>query len=1350
MFYSVVIPFAALAVQWLLWPYLNSFVWFVFFPAVFVSARINGFVGGLVSTLLSTLLVWYFFMAPQLAWAKDNTTYFYSAGLFLLMGYLFSRFQVHLARAEQRAEESAQQALAANREIIELHEQARIREADLLADAELRNDSLYHTTLNALVESIIVYSPKGEVVACNRAAEHIFGLALSEMQDSFRPPDVHLLREDGTDCPTEALPVTQTLTTGVACRDVVLGYVVPGGHVIWMLANSEPVIDPVSGQMSAVVLSIMDISTRKQAEDEQMRLNRTLLAYSASDWALVHADDEVSYMNEVCRIVVEQCGHMMAWVGLAEENEEKSVRPVARAGFESGYLDALQLTWHDSERGHGPTGTAIRTGQAVICNNMLTDPNFLPWREQALQRGYAASVGLPLMSEGRAFGALTIYSRKPNPYSEEEVKVLQDLVDDLAYGINMLRIRRAHAGQEVALRVSEERYRLLVDQSVDGIFVADAQGRFLDVNSSGAKLLGYSREELLGRTIADVIRPSEVARLASEVGRYYGGEVVVSEWHFLRRDGAVFLGEVSGRKMPDGCLQAVLRDVTVRRLHETQLREAQLAALNLAQDAIAAREKSEQANDYLELEISQRMAMLQELDEARIAADVANRAKSEFLANMSHEIRTPMNAIMGLTQLTLEGELAPKQRSYLRKVHTSSRALLSILDDILDYSKIEAGRLDLEQVGFKLEEVVRNVGDLFSATLTGKNLELFLEIDCSLRSELIGDPLRLGQVLNNLLSNAIKFTSQGEIHIKVERVRQENQGVLLRFSVRDTGIGMDETQMGNLFGAFSQADSSITRKYGGTGLGLAISKRLVELMGGDFSLSSVHGQGSTFSFTAKFGVGRATVPPAELRAMRVLIVDDQDTSLLILKNYLTEWQFDVTSTRSAEAACICTTDAGRDGRPYELLISDWKMPGMDGLELRRRMERAASIGGSAGIPVILMVAAHEQELLRREAGGGLLLLVKPVTPSDLFDTLMHIQNPDRVMSQHSQDKQVDLYRLAEPIRGGHVLLAEDNEINQEVATEFLRNAGLIVSVANDGAEAVELVKKICFDAVLMDLQMPVMDGFTAAHEIRALPQGRNIPIIALSAAVMVHDKLASEQAGMNDHIAKPFDPVQLIRTLLTWIKPQGGRSAERPVVIERACLELPGFDLQAAQGRLGGNWPMLAKLLLRFTADQAGCATQVNQFLIENQPDKAAALLHRIRGSAATLGAVRLAEIALKFESEIKAGQPLASQSLFELALDDAVALINQHVASASVSAVQPRCDKARIESTLSTLAACLNNNELLPDEQMAKLLAALSICVPVSLCEELDIHIQNFDFESGSKTLARIIELWKVKTKML
>lgn len=480
--------------------------------------------------------------------------------------------------------------------------------------------------------------------------------------------------------------------------------------------------------------------------------------------------------------------------------------------------------------------------------------------------------------------------------------------------------------------------------------------------------------------------------------------------------------------------------------------------------------------------------------------------------------------------------------------------------------------------------------------------------------------------------------------------------------------------------------------------------------------------------------------------MRALIVDEQATSLLILKNYLSAWQFDVASTRTVDEARENMAEAKLGGLPYEIVIADWKILGINGLAMLRGMEVTDIELGTARIPVVLMVTAHDQELLHHET--GVVLLVKPVTPSDLFDALMHIQNPDRVMSANAQDKHLDLYQLAAPIRGSHVLVAEDNDINQEVASEFLRNAGLNVTLANDGAEAVELVKNSRFDVVLMDLQMPVMDGFTAAHEIRALPGGRDIPIIALSAAVMIHDKQASEQAGMNDHIAKPFDPVLLIKTLLKWIKPQAVQSASLLLAGEKKPFELPGFDLQTALQRLGGNWPMLSKLLLKFAADQVSCASRVNTLLSENQPDKAAGLLHRLRGAASTLGAVELAEAAQQFENEIRSESSLAGQPVFEQTLTRAIALINQQVLASPVA--QPRCDKARVESALETLAACLNNNELPPEAQIEGLLTALSACVSAPLLSELDRHIQNFDFDAGIATLARIVEVWKVKSKML
>lgn len=1324
------IPFVASALQWLLWPYLSPFVWLAFFPAVFLSARIGGLWGGIASTVLSTLLAWYFFIPRQLSWQLENINSLYSMLMFLLFGYVTSLYLHRLASAEQIQQQQSA--------------------------AHWNQQTLQQTMLNSLVESVLVFSLDGEILACNLAAEVFFGMSLDKLQEILRLNQMTLMREDGTPCPQDEMPVNRSLKTKKPCRNVTLGYVDSSGRVRWLLTNSEPVIDPVSGAVSAVVLSLLDIGEQKKAADEQLRLNRTLRAYSASDWALVHASDENTYIAEVCRILVEQCNYVMAWVGLAEQDPEKSVRPVAKAGRDAAYLDSIRISWEDNEYGNGPTGLAIRTGQKMICHHILTNPDFSPWREQALQRGYAASIALPLIAEGQILGALMIYSALADPFVDDELSILQELANDLAYGISVLRVRVSHANSEEALRASEQRYRLLVEQSVDGIFLANAQGKYIDVNLAGAEMLGYSREEMYSMSIADIIVPEEIPNIPVEVARFAQGRVASSEWHFKRKDGSVFLGEVVGREVENGCLQGILRDITSRHAAENELHLARLAALNLAQDALDARFKLEKLNVSLESEINERKLALKDLEIARNAADSANRAKSEFLANMSHEIRTPMNAIIGLTQITLDSELAPKQRNHLRKVHSASKALLGILDDILDYSKIEANKLDIEQVEFVLEEVIQGCCDLFLPKLREKDLALYIEIDPLITCSLLGDPLRLGQILNNLVSNAIKFTSQGEVHIRVVSLKQDDQHIALQFSLRDSGIGLEQTQLDRLFVAFTQADSSITRQYGGTGLGLAISKRLVEMMGGSLSVTSELNVGSVFTFSASFLPGKplnTTLFKHELRPMRVLLVDNQPTSLAVLAHYLSALNFNVSTTPNAEQAIELLREHTENAH-FELLIADWHLPGNSGVELIRRVNKLAEQGELQPVSGIVMASSYDREYLCDLLNGEADFLSKPVMPSSLIDTLLGIQQPELPARIDIRERRTDLHQLAAPIRGAHILLVEDDETNQEIATEFLSRAGLRVSTANNGAQALSMVRQQVFDLILIDLHMPVMDGFEATAHIRQLPHGQKLPIVALTASAMVHEKQDSYDAGMNDHVAKPFDPVQLIKILLKWIehKPVQPGPNFTARTAEAACHEdIPGVDYSAALSRLGGNKPLLNKLLLRFSAEQTSFPAQLEQMLHAAQFTQAAGTLHRLRGSASTLGATALAECANKIELEIRAGGATYSLPEFVCCLAELKLAIDQHIL-ADQRDTHPHThlelNRQMVAATLAKLKACIENQEMFDDEPLAELFDNLNNHVARRLISQFEMQLNNFDFAPALETLAEITDEWNAAAR--
>jgi signal transduction histidine kinase/CheY-like chemotaxis protein/HPt (histidine-containing phosphotransfer) domain-containing protein len=646
-------------------------------------------------------------------------------------------------------------------------------------------------------------------------------------------------------------------------------------------------------------------------------------------------------------------------------------------------------------------------------------------------------------------------------------------------------------------------------------------------------------------------------------------------------------------------------------------------------------------NNELEREIQK----LKEAEEAKSQAEEASHIKDQFLANMSHEIRTPMNAIIGLSHLCLQTGMSGKQQDYLQKINGSAKSLLGILNDILDVSKIEAGKMEIERTTFNLEEVMGNLSTIVGNRAQEKKLEFLMQTASDVPNLLIGDPLRLSQVLINLVGNAVKFTQQGEVMVSVTLARKTSEEVILRFAVKDTGIGMSQQEIDKLFRPFTQADSSVTRRFGGTGLGLTISKRLVELMGGRIWVESTPGVGSNFIFIARFQKAEKQSSHSlaalnDLRGLRVLAVDHSENGLQILKSYLESFALEVATASNTEHALNLVRKGNEERKPFGLVVVDCKLPEMNGIDVARKLREITFLTFR---PKVLLISSSDQEELLQQMDNQLVdgILAKPFQQSKLLDAVSKVSGRSVLSSGKfkiiSEQLNPELISL---IRGAHLLLVEDNEINRQVAQEMLEGFGIDVTTAQNGEEAIALLKDEQFDGVLMDMQMPVMDGVTATREIRKNPHHHKLPIIALTANVMVSEQKEFLDAGVTDYIGKPIDPDHLVATLAKWVRPV--RSMESiPVhqTIQDSATEplpdLPGVSVFESVRRIGGNVALYYSLLEKFRLKEHDIADRIREALAANDRETAERLAHTLRGITGTLGAKNLQELAASLESSI-------------------------------------------------------------------------------------------------------------------
>ena len=1204
-------------------------------------------------------------------------------------------------RRTRQFEEANAQLQSVNEELVE----RRLEAEQSMESLRLSEDNL-RLLLDSTAEAIFGMDTDGNCTFCNAACLRLLGYG---SYGDLIGKNMHLLmhhsRADSTPFPGEECRIVRTFRQGVATN--------ADDEVLWRSDGSFFAAEYWSfpqrrnGAIVGAVVTFLDISERKSMERalQESERNAQLLKEiaTAANTAQTSAVALRSAIESIAVMKGWQLGHVLELdkgSGLAADSgiwwcdEPVRYRDVMEDSRRSSFL-----------KGVGLPGSTIATGKPHWIEDVALDGNF-PRAASAAACGLHGAFAFPVKVKGEVVAVLEFFSTGPARADLAGVHLMEQI------GVQLGVVIERSRAEEWLLKLSRA-----VENSPASVIITDNKGVIEYVNRKFTEISGYTAAEVIGRN-------PRILKSGAQPREYYQ-----ELWNTIH-SGQEWRGEFCNRKKSG---EVHWEHVLISPIRDDKGRTTHFVAVKY--------------------DITERKRIAEELQLAMEAADAANRSKSEFLANMSHEIRTPLNAIIGFSTMALNAELSPRLHGYISKISNAGVSLLGIINDILNFSKIEAGKLELESLLFSLDNTLANSITVVQQKAIDKRIELKLNVAPEVPRQLVGDPLRLNQVITNLLGNAVKFTEKGEVELAITLLEQGTDQVKLLFSVRDTGIGLSAEEQALLFQPFTQADGSTTRKFGGTGLGLSISRRLVGIMGGEIRVESEKGKGSTFSFSACFGAAaeeKPMLPGDLLSGLRVLVVDDSRTGRRAMVKLLKSLHMSVDAVESGGDAVAAVKR--QDGlAPYQVVLMDWQMPGMNGIEATRLIK---SDGELSFVPSIVMITSFggEREQDQGYAAGVDDFLHKPVTTSALVDALLKLAAPSEFSDRHGgATRAAKLFDFG----GARVLLVEDNDINRQLAVELLEQEGCAVDLAVNGQEAVDMVLsgEKGYDLVLMDVQMPVLDGCEATRRIRCDGRFAGLPIVAMTAHARDEERQRTIDAGMNAHISKPIDAYAMFHTMGTIMGralPEASTGAaaaalrkERPPGEEIEIPEIPGVDSRSAILRIDGNKKLYLWLLRTFLEKQVNAAAAIGRALDEEDLPLAERLAHTSKGIAGNIGASALEHAAAMLEAALSGGvlEGVRERHVrFTEELESLVAILRKALPepAAEEAHAGEDPDLEAIAPILTALLGFIRESDGTAEDYLNESRGKLA-ALPRNGMQQLATDLANFDYDSALFTLATL-----------